>query len=843
MLKYFLTVLLLISTAYSQNVQRIYFNNNWKFTEMGVDNWLPATVPGTVHTDLLDNKKISEPFFGENEKALQWIEEKDWEYKTVFSVDDKTLSAQNIEIVFEGIDTYAHIYLNDSLIIRANNMFRSWQCNCKEILRKQNNTLYIKFFSPVRISDSLASLSGIKLPGGNQVYIRKAPYHFGWDWGPRFVTSGIWRPVYISAWNNLKIEDVSFQQVSVTGNQAELHVPYLINCFSKDLYTVSIKDIGNNITYAEKSDSLFEGYNLDAFDFNLYNPRLWWTRELGIPEMYSFRFEIRRNKNVIDEKIFNIGIRKIELVKEKDIIGESFYFKLNGVPLFIKGANYIPPDNFLPRVKKEKYEEIIKNCNRSNINMLRVWGGGVYEDDEFYNQCDLNGILVWQDFMFACAMYPGDSAFLKNVQVEAFQNISRLKNHPCIALWCGNNEIDEGWNNWGWQKEYGYSKKDSLKIWNDYKRIFNRIIPDALENILPSSNYIPSSPEIGWGNPESMRRGDSHYWGVWWGNEPFDIYKKKVPRFMSEYGFQGFPDLKTIENVTLTADRYLYSDALKNHQKHPAGYETIQKYLENEYKQPESFDEYIYISQLLQAYGMRTAMEAHRRAKPYCMGTMYWQLNDCWPVVSWSGTDYFGRWKALQYFVKDAYQQILVSPIEEKNNINVYIVSDYLNQSYGSIRLRLQDFSGNIILQRDTDVKIPENSSGVYFSINKKELISEYNMNQIVFSAELELISGSVYKNYLYFVRPKEMSLQKPEISIDIQEEGKGLTLKISSDKLVKNLFLYSDEDIYFNKNYFDLIPGRTETVFCKTDLNKDDFKKKFKYICLNNIKYNESQR
>ncbi len=835
MLKYFLLVLLTISTAYSQNFQRIFLNTNWQFTEMGADNWMPATVPGTVHTDLHDNKIISEPFFGENEKTLKWIEEKDWEYKTVFSVDEKTLSAHNIEIVFEGIDTYAHIYLNDSLFIRANNMFRSWQCSCKEILKKQDNILNIKFFSPIRISDSLASLYGVKLPGGNHVYIRKAPYHFGWDWGPRFVTSGIWRPVYISAWNDIKIEDVSFQQRKITREQAELHVPYFLNCYTKDLYTISVKDVSNNIIYAEKSDSLFEGYNLDFFDFNLYNPRLWWTRELGTPEIYSFRFEVRRNNYVVDEKIYHIGIRKIELIREKDSIGESFYFKLNDVPLFIKGANYIPQDNFLPRVKKERYEMLIKNCYRSNINMLRVWGGGVYEDDEFYSQCDFNGILVWQDFMFACAMYPGDSAFLKNVQVEVFQNISRLKNHPCIALWCGNNEIDEGWNNWGWQKEYGYSKKDSVKIWNDYQKIFNRIIPEALENILPSSNYIPSSPEIGWGNPESMKKGDSHYWGVWWGNEPFEIYKNKVPRFMSEYGFQSFPDLKTIESFTLPVDKYLYSDVMKNHQKHPAGYETIQKYLEYEYRQPESFEEYIYISQLLQAYGVRTAIESHRRAKPYCMGTMYWQLNDCWPVVSWSSTDYFGRWKALQYFVKDAYRQILVSPVEEKNHINVYIVSDYLNQLYGTLHMQLQDFSGNILWYRDTDVKIPENSSGVYFSINKKELISEYNINEIVLSTELELLSGSLYKNHLYFVRPKEMNLQRPEISIIIKEEGSGITLMINSDKLVKNLFLYSDEDIYFSKNYFDILPNNAELVYCKTSLSKGDFEKKLKYIFLNN--------
>jgi|WetSurMetagenome_2_1015567.scaffolds.fasta_scaffold31621_2 beta-mannosidase len=833
MLKQFILIFFFASVLYSQPVEKYFLNENWLFTEMGKGNWLPASVPGTVHTDLLNNKIIEDPYFGNNEKKLQWIDEKDWEYRTNFSIEEKTFSKQNIEIIFDGLDTYAKVYLNDSLIIIANNMFRSWQVNCKNILKKENNKLYIQFFSPVRTSDSLASLSNLILPGGNQVYIRKAPYHFGWDWGPRFVTSGIWRPVYILAWNDLKIEDVSFQQKNVTSEQAELHVPYFLNCYSKDLYKISIKDISNNITYAEKSDSLFEGFNLDAFDFNLYNPRLWWTRELGTPEIYAFRFEVRKDNNVVDEKIYYIGIRKIEFVREKDSIGESFYFKLNGVPLFIKGANYIPQDNFLTRVKKEKYELLARDCNLSHINMLRVWGGGVYEDDEFYNQCDYNGILVWQDFMFACAMYPGDSAFLKNIKIEASQNISRLKNHPCIALWCGNNEVDEGWNNWGWQKQFGYSKKDSAKIWNDYKIIFDKILPDALENISPSSNYISTSPKFGWGHPESMKEGDSHYWGVWWRQQSFNIYKEKIPRFMSEYGFQGFPDLKTINEFTNVQDRYLYSDALMNHQKHPVGFNTIQNYLTREYNVPKNFEDFVYVSQLLQAYGMRTAIETHRRAKPYCMGTMYWQLNDCWPVVSWSGIDYFGRWKALQYFVKDAYNEILVSPVEENDSIKIYIVSDKLYQLNGIVHLQLIDFSGSILWQKDTTAIIPANSSGVYFRINKNELVQNFNKNSIILFAKLELLSGAVYKNYLYFALPKELNLSEPEITIDIKNEGKGITLNITSDKLVKNLFLYSDEDIYFSENYFDIIPGNTETVYCTTNLSKEEFEKKLKYIYL----------
>jgi beta-mannosidase len=834
MIKYILYVSLICTTAsFSQSIKKIYLNDSWQFSELGKNNWLPATVPGTVHTDLLNNKLIEDPYFSDNEKKLQWIEEKDWEYKSTFNADNY-LSYNNIDIIFEGLDTYAKVYLNDSLIIEADNMFRTWQKDCKRFLKKENNLLRIVFFSPVKISDSISSKSEIKLPGGNKVYVRKAAYHFGWDWGPRFVTSGIWRPVCIQAWNDLIIEDVSFQQNKITREKAEIHVPFLLNCHKRDLYKMSVRDVSNTITYVEKTDSLFEGFNLDAFDFYLHNPRLWWTRELGSPEMYSFRFEVRKNNIVVDEKIYNIGIRKIELVREKDSIGESFYFRLNGVPVFIKGANYIPQDNFLPRVKKEKYESLIKDCNFSNINMLRVWGGGVYENDEFYNRCDYSGILVWQDFMYACAMYPGNAHFWENVRIEASQNYSRLKNHPCIALWCGNNEIDEGWNNWGWQKQFGYSKKDSIKLWNDYSMIFDKILPNSLEKISTSTNYISTSPKIGWGHPESMKEGDSHYWGVWWGMQPFDVYKEKVPRFMSEYGFQGFPDLKTVEGFTTQGERFLYSDALKNHQKHPVGFETIQKYLETEYDTPKNLEDYIYVSQLLQAYGLRTAIEAHRRAKPYCMGTLYWQLNDCWPVVSWSGIDYSERWKALQYFVRDSYKEILISPIVENDFVNVYIVSDKLYRSSGILKLSLLDFSGNALWQKDTAVSIPDNSSGVYFRINKNDLISGFNKNEIVFSAKLELIEGAVYKNNLYFGHPKELKLPASEIIFDVRDETKGITLNIQSDKLIKNLYLYSDEEMFFSNNYFDLIPGEVETVYCGTSINKEEFGKKIKYLYLN---------
>jgi len=816
-------------------VEKLYLNSGWQFREKGKSEWMNAVVPGTVHTDLLQNKIIDNPFFGSNEKTLQWIEQSDWEYRTVFNLKDEILSNQNIELNFEGLDTYAKVYLNDSLILDASNMFRMWSVECKSKLKKENNNLLIVFSSASGMADSIASVSRAVLPGGSSVYARKAPYHFGWDWGPRFVTSGIWRPVYISAWSYIRIEDVAFNQKSITKEKAELNVPYFLNCQTRDLYTVSVRNISNTITYAEKTDSLFEGYNLDAFEINLFNPRLWWTKELGTPELYTFRFEVRKGSRVIDEKIYTTGIRKIELVREKDNFGESFYFKLNGIPLFMKGANYIPQDNFLPEVSKERYKALLEDCSKSNINMLRVWGGGVYEDDEFYNQCDANGILVWQDFMFACAMYPGDGKFLENVRIEAFQNASRLKNHPCIALWCGNNEIEEGWNNWGWQKQFGYSKKDSSEIWKNYEMIFNKILPEVVSSVSPGMNYIPTSPKIGWGHPESLLEGDSHYWGVWWGNEPFDTYRKKIPRFMSEYGFQGFPDNRTIESFTNTEDRILYSEALKTHQKHPVGFETIRKYMEREYDIPSELYDYSYTSQILQAYGIKTAIEAHRRAKPRCMGTLYWQLNDCWPVISWSGIDYYGRWKAMQYFVKEAYKDILVSPVDENDSVKVYIVSDRRYPVSGNLKVSISDFYGKIILEKNINISVKEFSSGIYYTEARDNLIKGLNPSEILMSVKFEPMEGGVYSNNLYYTLPKDLVLPNgPQITLDIKDEGKGLTINLSSDVLVKNLFLYTDKDVKFSNNYFDLIPGEEKLIYAETGLNPDEFIRSLKYIYLN---------
>ncbi|MCX6268114.1 MAG: glycoside hydrolase family 2 protein, partial [Bacteroidetes bacterium] len=477
-----------------------------------------------------------------------------------------------------------------------------------------------------------------------------------------------------------------------------------------------------------------------------------------------------------------------------------------------------PQDNFIPRIKDSVYQSLIKDVKKARMNMLRVWGGGIYENDVFYDLCDENGIMVWQDFMFACSMYPQNQEFLNNVREEAIQNISRLRRHPCLALWCGNNEIDEGWKNWGWQKQYGYNPEDSAMIFNNYLTIFNDILPNSVRQFDSVRAYIPSSPLHGWGHTESLTEGDSHYWGVWWGKEPFLNYVKKVGRFMSEYGFQGFPDNSTINKFTVPEDRFPGSGVMKAHQKHPTGYETIDEYLLRDYKKPKDFESYGYVSQLLQTNGIISAIEAHRRAKPYCMGTLYWQLNDCWhcwPVVSWSSRDYFGKKKALHYALQAAFDKILISPVVENGHLRVYISSDDQVHNSAQMTLRLIDFSGKVLYTRHSTIEIPENSSRIYFDTLQSALTGKLNPKKLLLQVTLESLINprNQAKNILYFVSPKDLELENPAIETKVLEIEDGYSIRLSCRKLAKNLHLSTSAKGDFSDNYFDLLPGEPVLV------------------------------
>lgn len=799
----FLFVFCLPMMVLAQNSYSDLGKENWKFRKKGDAKWSSASVPGTVHTDLFRNKMILDPFFGTNEKELQWIENEDWEYETLFAVSAKDFENENIELQFGGLDTYAEVFLNGKSVLKADNMFRTWKIEVKKYLKSGENKLQVVFQSAVKRGKKAAKKLSYTLPGDEKIFTRKAQYQYGWDWGPRFVTAGIWKKVQLHFWNSATIENVKYEQKSLSDEKAELIFDVSVNCQKEGNYLLKINEKSEFFPLEKGKNNLKVGYEIRS-------PKRWWSNGLGEAYLYPFSVSLSEGTIVLDNKALNVGLRTIELIQEKDNLGKSFYFKLNGVPVFMKGANYIPPDSFLSKASDSVYKSIVKNAVDANMNMLRVWGGGVYADDTFYNECDKNGILVWQDFMFACAMYPGDEAFLDNVKQEVIDNVNRLQNHPSLAIWCGNNESDEGWHNWGWQKQYKYSEKDSAKIWQDYKKLFHELIPKTLDSILPREKnlYWPSSPSIGWGRKESMLQGDSHYWGVWWGMEPFEIYKKKVGRFMSEYGFQGMPDMKTFKTSANENDLNLISEAVKNHQKHPTGYQTIQTYMERDYKVPKKFEEYVYVSQLLQAEGMKTAIEAHRRAKPYCMGTLYWQLNDCWPVTSWSSVDYLGNWKAFHYQVKRSYGQVLISVNEEDNLYKVYIVNDELKPKKGILQLELVDFNGNILWKSASEIQVEANTSKVYVTIDKKEL-ENFNHKETVLSAKINFFDGEAVSALYYFVKPKDLELKQPKIFITRLDEN---TIEVTTDVLAKNVFLSSDKG-KFSDNYFDLLSGEKKII------------------------------
>ncbi|MCF6170819.1 MAG: glycoside hydrolase family 2 protein [Bacteroidales bacterium] len=771
--------------------------------------------PSDVHLALLQHHLIEPPFYRDNEEKLQWVGKKDWVFETAFDLPRSLLQHEKISLVFEGLDTYAEVFLNGEPILSADNMFRTWRVEVKQKLRKSNNRLKVVFRSPLTVNLEKQSALRYKLPEV-RAFTRKAAYQFGWDWGPRFVTMGVWRPAYFEAWSDAGITDLFVKQSRISQKQALLAAEMTVR--STAAGQVEFRAFEGEKLLASASFELRQGENLLTLPFLIEKPELWWPNGMGDQHRYTFRFVLQKDGEAIDSRILKTGLRRVELVRKPDAYGESFYFSINGKPLFVKGANYIPQDNFLTRISDEKYCGLFETLIASHMNMLRVWGGGIYEQDLFYELCDQNGILVWQDFMFAGTLYPADSAFVENVRTEAVQNVRRLRNHPSLVLWCGNNEIDEAWHNWGWQKTFGYSAADSAKIWDNYLRLFEKVLPEVVAENHPGMAYVPTSPATGWGKDAAYRKGDVHYWGVWWGREPFSAYEEKVGRFMSEYGFQGMPPLKSIEAFTIPRDRNPESEVMAVHQKHPFGREAIRQYMERNFRVPDRFEDYVYVSQLLQAKGLKTAIEAHRRAKPRCMGTLYWQLNDCWPVTSWSTTDYYGRWKAAQYAVRQAYRLCLVSFEERAGGLDIFTVTDDTHDKQVKLRWYLLDFNGRKTRADSSLFFLPANSAKRVVYLESGMLPRGKSAKNTLLVAELWYGSKMLNRGLRYFAKPKDLALQKPEISMKTEKTKGGYLVRLRSDKLAKFVFLDPGTDDRFDENFFDLLPGDEKEVFLKTD-------------------------
>lgn len=828
------------TSAFAQqesNAKTISLNEGWVFSEARTNKWLPATVPGTVHQDLLQHKLLPDPFYGTNEKKIQWVEDKNWEYKTTFTVADSLFDYDAAQMTFEGLDTYADVYLNGSLLVKSDNMFVGYTVPVKQLLRKGENRLHILFHSPISSLMPQFESNGFTYPADNDhrkerlsIFTRKAPYSYGWDWGIRMATSGIWRPVTLTFYDVATIDDFYVRQLSVTKDKAEVMNELTLNSVSDEdknaeiILSYSLN--GGKETTITKPVTLKQGEVKINIPLTVDNPRLWMPNGWGEPTMYDFKAKVICDGKIVAEKNQRIGLRSIRVVNEKDASGESFYFEVNGQPIFIKGANYIPSDAMLPSVTKERYETLFRDTKEANMNMLRIWGGGTYEDDYFYQLADKNGILIWQDFMFACAPYPHDPAFMKRVGEEADYNIKRLRNHACLAMWCGNNEVFEAMKYWGFNKHYPEDVYQGM--WKGYDMLFKELLPAKVKELDPDRFYVHSSPYFAnWGRPESWGVGDSHNWGVWYGKHTFESLNENLPRFMSEFGFQSFPEMKTIASFASPDDYQIESEVMNGHQKSSIGNALIKTYMERDYIIPEKFEDFVYVGLVLQGKGMRIGFESHRRNRPYCMGTLYWQLNDSWPVVSWSSIDYYGNWKALHYQAQRAFAPVLVNPVQQSDSLCYYILSDKLEPLDDvTLDIRRIDFNGKQLKRNQIKASVAANTSVMIGHEDMNTLTSEECKNSFL-QLTLKDKSGKVLNENIYFFEPpKNLNLPQTEVSCKVKQQEGSCEVTLSSKKLAKDVFIEIPiQGARFTDNFFDLLPGQPRKIVITSPLIKKNEK------------------
>lgn len=676
-----------------KSIARLALHDQWEFRQVGSDQWRSAEVPGVVHTDLLQHALIPHPWKGTNEKDVQWIEEESWEYRTFFNLTPAHVAREGADLLFEGLDTYAEVRLNDQLILSSNNMFREWRVDVNDVMTAGRNELLIEFRSPIVVNTPKLNALGYELPAGSETaankvspFTRKAPYHFGWDWGPRLVTAGIWRPIHLELYDVARIADVQIIQHLLSDTLARMEAIVTIEAVSSDHLTVAVWDQDLEV-------EVQKGHQEIRIPFEIADPQKWWPNGWGESHLHAVPISLAFNGALLDADTISVGLRTVELVRDEDRIGESFYFKINDEPLFARGANYIPQSHFLPSVRREDYQRLIQDAKQSGMNMLRVWGGGIYENDVFYDLCDANGILIWQDFMFAGSMYPGDKEFVSNVMAEVEDNVKRLRNHPSIIHWNGNNEMEVAWQNWGWQKTYGYSSADSTKIWNDYLHLFHDRIRSLL-NRLDDRPYTTTSPLSNWGTPANFNSGSMHYWGVWHGTDDFEDYRYNVGRFMSEYGFQSFPDMETIRYFSDSAEWQLDAEVMQHHQKSYVGNGMIAKQIPKYFEQPVDFEDFVKKSQQTQAKAMQLAIDAHRLKKGHNWGSLFWQLNDCWPGPSWSAVDVFGRKKNFYQELSTLFAPVALIPAWEGDTLVITLVNDTLENVEGTMHLQLKNKDG-----------------------------------------------------------------------------------------------------------------------------------------------------
>ena len=814
----------------------------WQFRQTGTKKWLPASVPGGVHTDLLALGRIPDPFVGDNEKHVAWVAEADWEYRYQFDAAPELLSQPQVWLACDGLDTLATVSLNGSKVGYADNMFRQYRWDVKSLLKAGGNELLIAFDSPVcYITEQQAKrpMAGVSQAIAGGSHLRKAPCQFGWDWGPQLPPIGIWKDIRLEGYEGARIEDVHLSQQHVDG-QVTVEAQVSIQSWEDASRSATLRVIAPDGPVFETSAEIGSD-NGSRLQVRVEAPQLWWPNGYGNQPLYQVSVELHQDDVPLETREYQLGLRTLELRQEPDEWGQSFVFVVNGVTIFAKGSNWIPADSFPTRISDEYLEGLIRAAAETHQNMLRVWGGGFYEEERFYDLCDRYGILVWQDIIFSCSIYPLDEVdFHENVRIEVEENIKRLRHRASLALWCGNNEMEWGWESWGWAKHpmedqlpalvkqfpaFGFlldslGKRNLLEDWEvlqkAYKEFFHTTLPEWVAVLDPDTPYWPSSPssDTPFQDVNGQKQGDAHYWDVWHGRKPFTAYRDQYPRFMSEFGFQALPPLATIRTYAEETEWNMTSYIMEQHQKNASGNSLMVGQMLDTFRLPKDFESLVYLSMVLQAEGIRYGVEHWRRHPERVAGTLYWQLNDCWPVASWSSLDYFGRWKALHYAARRFYAPLMLSIEDKPPQQDVYVTNDTVEPWEGTLRWSLETLSGEVLTSGQEPVQAAPQAATQICKLDFSDRISDDNIRELVFIAELWQGGQILSRQVAFFVPTKHLALVDPGISMQLSVEGEQLHIALTSKSLARLVeCALEGVDIVFSDNYFDLPAGRAVTI------------------------------
>lgn len=797
-------------------------------------------IPGTVLSGLLAAGKIKDPFYRTNEDATRALFWKDYVFTRTFDVDEELLAQQHIVLVCEGLDTLAEISINGTFLAKTDNMHRTWKFQAKKLLHPGKNEIQIVFRSVLRFIEDYPYEAHKKINyipcgsmKGNQL-LRKAHSMFGWDWGPQTIDAGIFRDIYLQGYSHARIEDIRIHQQHAKNVSVQTSITLSESVPGQKLCVELSEDGADKPLQTKLCKTNADG--VAAVDFVIENPKLWWPNDYGDQSLYIVRTTLLDEDGTSLESITRrIGLRTLTISQEKDEWGNEFAFCVNGVKIFTRGGNYIPDDCLYTRITEKKLDYILESCRRAHFNCVRVWGGGYYPSDAFYDLCDEKGLIVWQDLMYACNVYDVTDAFAENCRQETYDNVRRLRHHASLGLWCGNNEIESAWDHWGdFQKETPYLRAD-------YIRLFEEVLPKAVQEADGETFYWHSSPSSGgcFDNPDDANRGDTHYWDVWHGQKPFTDYRKYFFRFCSEFGFQSFPCAKTVNSFTLEDDRNIFSRVMESHQKNDAANGKMLYYLSENLRYPKDLTHLLYASQVLQGMAIKYGVDHWRRNRGRCMGTLYWQINDDWPAPSWSSIDYFGRWKALHYMAQKFYAPHAVSMTLEDHRCHVYFSNESFETTEYSLTLSIRDLSGNVLETYETKGNSPA------FSAIETAVVDicswEDQKDDVFLEAVIHTKDQKVLKDVETLVPYKYLNLKNPVISTEAEETNDAFILHISSDCFAPFVALdFDDADVIFSDNFFHLTDKTVQDIIVKKEdilqghfENAEDFRKRLQILSL----------